>query len=216
VRRVLPLLVLAAALAGCGGSGNGATTTKAAAPGPADTLRRLVAGDPQSMQLLTPASRKRVAASELAEGVAAFADDVPVKARQVGGGWAVAWAVGTHTAEGTTETMAYAVPLQRTGGRWLAEISPAIQVRPLGPDQGETVGATPQVAAELKAPEPIVDSSLLVDGAPLEIESGGPSSNFISMFGAPREPLAAGRHVAVAFARAGTDAAARAWTFEVS
>jgi hypothetical protein len=213
--RAPPLLALAAVLAGCGGGSDHVTTTAKPPPGPADTLRRLVRGDPASMQLLTPASRKRVAASELAEGVAAFADDSPVKARQLGGGWAVAWTVGTHTAEGMTETMAYAVPLRRVGGRWLAEISTVVQIRPLGPDAGETVGRIPQVAAELKAPKPIVDTSLLVDGTPLQTESGGPSSNYISIFGAPADPLAAGQHVAVAYARVGNDAAARAWSFTV-
>jgi len=215
MRRLLPLLALAALLAGCGGSKD-AATTKPAASGPEETLRRLVAGDPDTMQLLTPASRKRVPASALAEGVAAFADDSPVEARQLGGGWAVAWTVGTHTAEGMTETMAYAVPLKLTAGRWLAEIAPAIALRPLGPDAGEQVGSIPQVAAEIKAPEPIVDTALLVDGTPLDAKSGGPSTRFVSIYGAPADPLAPGRHVAVAFARAGDDAAARAWAFRVS
>jgi len=215
--RALVLLGLVALLAGCGGSGGGekTTTAKPAGPDPAETLRRLVRGEADSLQLLTPASRERVAASELSEGVAAFADDSPVEARKLGGGWAVAWTVGTHTAEGMTETMAYAVPLKLVGGRWLAEISGAIDLRPLGPDAGEQVGTIPQVAAEIKAPTPIVETSLLVDGTPLDTKSGGPSTRYISIFGAPAEPLAPGQHVAVAFARAGQDAAARAWAFRV-
>ncbi len=213
----LSALVLVAALAGCGGSGGGeTTTTRAAAPDPASTLRRLVAGDPASRQLLTPDSRKRVADSELAEGVAAFADDAPVRARRAGGDWAVAWVVGTHRAEGTTERMAYAVALRLTGGRWLAQIAGPVQVSPLGPDEGSRAGSIPQVAAAVEAPKPIVEAALWIDGVPLETKGGGLSSRRISIYGAPAKPLASGEHVAVAFATAGGTASARAWTFRVA
>jgi len=212
VRRLGLLLFCVLALAGCGGSAEHAATT-AAPPDPGDTLRKLVAGVPQPLQLLTPESRDRVSASELGEGVAAFADDSPVESRRVGGNWAVAWTSGTHTAEGTTEFMAYAVALRLQGGRWLASIAGPVQLNPLGPDDGAEASAQPQVAVEIKADEPIVDTALLVDGTPIDTRGGGPSTDYISIYGAPAEPLEPGRHVAVAFARAGTSAAARAWWF---
>ena len=212
VRRSGVLILCALALAGCGGSAKHAATTSAP-PDPGDTLRQLVAGAPSPLELLTPESRDRVSASELGEGVAAFADDSPVESRRVGGSWAVAWTSGTHTAEGTTEFMAYAVALQQVGGRWLASIGGPVRLDPLGPDEGAEASAQPQVAVEIKADEPIVDTALLVDGTPLDTRGGGPSSDYISIYGAPAEPLEPGRHLAVAFARAGTSAAARAWWF---
>ena len=213
--RRLGLLLCALALAGCGGSGRPATTTKAATPDPAATLRKLVAGSPHPLTLLTPASRKRVAVSELSEGVEAFDDQVPVHAQRLGGGWAVAWTSGTQRTEGMTAFRAYGVAERLVGGRWLADMKGPVRLNPLGPDGGSVAAAQPQVAVEIKASDAITETALFVDGTPIDTKSGGPSSRYISIYGAPAAPLPPDRHVAVAWARAGSNASATAWWFRV-
>ena len=213
-RALVSGLLVALALAGCGGSGS-ATQTRSPEPDPAATLRALVAAPHVSEQLLTPSSRARVAGSELSEGVGSFPDDAPVRSRRAAPGWAVAWTSGDRVAEGQREFAAYGVALRRTGSRWLAEIAGPVQLRPLGPDPGSAVGTIPQVAVELKAPRAIEDASLWVDGQPVDYRSGGPSTRYVSIYGAPAAPLEPGRHVAIAFARAGDTASAVAWPFTV-
>lgn len=121
----------------------------------------------------------------------------------VGGGWSVAWA--------SAGGKAYAVALH---GSQIVR-SAGVRLRVLGPDPGSTAGAQPQVAVEIRAPQAIDDSTILVDGTPLSTNGGGPSPSYQSIYGAPASSLGSGTHVAVAFARAGGDARAVAWTFRV-
>jgi hypothetical protein len=215
MRRTLVLGSLAAlVLAGCGGAGSTAPAPPPE-PDPAATLRALIAAPPVPTQLLARASRARVRGSELSAGVGSFPDDAPVRSRGAGPGWAVAWTSGDRVGEGRREFAAYGVALRRSGSRWLAEIGGPVQLRPLGPDPGSAVGTIPQVAVELRAPRAIEDASLWVDGQPVDYKSGGPSTRYVSIYGAPAAPLEPGRHVAVAFARAGTTASAVAWPFTV-
>ncbi|HSP72080.1 MAG TPA: hypothetical protein VLN26_06910 [Gaiellaceae bacterium] len=132
-----------------------------------------------------------------------FPSGVKAEQRDVGGGWSVAW--------GTAGAKAYAVALH---GKDVVR-SRDVKLRILGPEPGSSAASIPQVAAEIKALAPIEDSTLLVDGAPIDTKGGGPSPSYISIYGAPAAPLAGGRHVAVAFARAGEAASAVAWTFVV-
>lgn len=132
-----------------------------------------------------------------------FPPGVKAEQRDVGGGWSVAW--------GTAGSRAYAVALH---GKAVVR-SADVKLRVLGPDPGSTAASLPQVAAEIRAMAPIEDSTLLVDGTPLDTKSGGPSPSYVSVYGAPAAALARGRHVAVAFARAGDAASAVAWTFTV-
>jgi len=214
MRRALVLATAAAlALAGCGGSDSTAPV-RAPAPDPAATLRALIAAPPVPTRLLTPASR-RVPESDLSEGVGSFPDDAPVASRAAGPGWAVAWTSADRVAEGQREFAAYAVALRRNGSRWLAEIGGPVTLRPLGPDSGSAVGSIPQIAVEARAPHAIEDAALWIDGKPVDARSGGPSTRYISAYGAPAEPLDPGRHVAIAFARAGRTASAIAWPFTV-
>ncbi len=127
-----------------------------------------------------------------------------VRARDVGSGRWVAWA--------RSGAKAYAVVVRdgkvvRGGG---------VTLRPLGPEPGAgTSAAIPQVAVEVEAPSPILDTSLLLDGTPIDTRGGGLTPRKISVYGAPASPLAPGEHVVVAYARAGEAAAATAWTFTV-
>jgi hypothetical protein len=213
VRSLLVALAILA-LAGCGGSAPEPAPAPPA-PDPAATLKALIAAPPVPWTLLTPESRGRVTASELSEGVGSFPDDAPIAVRRPGGDWAVAWTRAQRTVEGMQEFAAYAVALRRSGSRWLAEIAGPVKLRPLGPEPGGVGASIPQVAAEIKAPKPIVEAAIWVDGQPIDYKSGGPSTRYISMYGAPAKPLPPGRHVAVAFARAGATASAVAWTFTV-
>jgi hypothetical protein len=75
--------------------------------------------------------------------------------------------------------------------------------------------ATPQVAAELSAKAPLVESGLWVDGTELLAKGGGLSPTRGTIYGAPERPLARGPHVAVAYARTNAHAAAVSWSFRV-
>lgn len=132
-----------------------------------------------------------------------FPAGVEAQQRDVGSGWSVAW--------GTAGRKAYAVALH---GKTVVR-SADLKLRVLGPEPGSTAASLPQVAAEIRAATPIDDTTLLVDGTPIDTKSGGPSPSYISIYGAPAAALASGRHVAVAFARAGESGRAVAWTFTV-
>jgi ABC-type glycerol-3-phosphate transport system substrate-binding protein len=159
VRRLV-LLLIALALAGCGGSDeeSATTTNQAAPPGPGTTL-------------------------------------------YAGGDWAV-------QLDGN-EATAY----HRVAGVWKADRSGAVKIRILGPD-GD-VAAIPQVAAELSADKPLIESGMWVDGTELVSKGGGLTPTKGTIYGAPGAPLAKGTHVAVAYARTAAHAAAVAWTFRV-
>jgi hypothetical protein len=144
-----------------------------------------------------PADAVRAAAGN------AFPAGVSVRTRDVGSGSWVAWA--------TAGAKAYAAVVRdgevvHGGG---------VTLRPLGPAPGGRGAPIPQVAVEVEAPRAILDTSLLLDGAPLDTKGGGLTPQKISIYGAPAGALAAGRHVVVAYARAGEAAAATAWTFTV-
>ena len=114
------------------------------------------------------------------------------------------WAVVLH---GTTVRALYL-----TGARWQPDTSGAVKISILAPHA--TAAATPQVAAEFSATSPLVESGLWVDGTEL-LEKGGGTPTRGTIYGAPAAPLAAGKHVAVAYARTAAHATAVAWTFRV-
>lgn len=162
VRRLILLLVLAAALAGCGGHKTSvpatSTATAAATPGPGRVLYR-------------------------------------------GGDWAVVVQAD------------HAVAQHLAGGHWRDDTTGAVRVAVLGPKS--PAAATPQVAAELRAAKPLVESALWVDGEELLAKGGGLSPTRGTIYGAPAAPLDPGKHVAVAYARTAAHATAVAWTFVV-
>jgi hypothetical protein len=105
-----------------------------------------------------------------------------------------------------------AIAEHRVDGKWQADTSGSVHISILGPHA--TAAATPQVAAELSASSPLVESGLWVDGTEL-LEKGGGTSTRGTIYGAPPAPLAKGPHVAVAYARTATHATAVAWSFRV-
>jgi hypothetical protein len=97
-------------------------------------------------------------------------------------------------------------------GRWHTDRSRRVQIAILGPDPGSRAPSLPQIAAQLTAPAPMIESGLWVDGKELLVKGGG-SPTRATIYGAPAKPLLAGTHVAVAYGRTNSTGTARAWTF---
>lgn len=110
---------------------------------------------------------------------------------------------------------ARATAFHRLGGSWHPDTTGAVDVRILGPKPGSSAAATPQVAAELSAAKPLIESGLWVDGRELAVKGGGLRPTRGTIYGAPGRPLARGRHQAVAYARTAGHATAVAWSFRV-
>ena len=108
----------------------------------------------------------------------------------------------------------HATAFHRIAGTWKADTSGAVKIRILGPDGA--VAATPQVAAELSAKQPLIESGMWVDGKELVVKGGGLTATKGTIYGAPGAPLTKGTHVAVAYARTSAHATAVAWSFRVS
>jgi hypothetical protein len=127
-------------------------------------------------------------------------------------------AVGGHTIYQGTEWAVVvkgdqATALHLVGDAWRPDRSGRVKVELLGP-RG-TVGSVFQVAAELSASAPLVESALWVDGVELLEKGGGLSPKRGTIYGAPVSPLEPGRHVAVAYARTATSGTAVARVFRV-
>jgi hypothetical protein len=120
------------------------------------------------------------------------------------GNWRVVVANGKATAQ------------HRVDGKWNADTTNAVHVSILGPREGVTAPAMPQVATELTAGSALVESGLWVDGVELFTKGGSLSPRRGTIYGAPDSPLASGTHTAVAYARTASHATAVAWTFRVA
>jgi hypothetical protein len=120
-----------------------------------------------------------------------------------GGDWAVVLQGGEVTA------------FHRVAGAWTADTSGAVKIAILGPHPGETVAAIPQLAAELSAKKPLIESGMWVDGKEVVVKGGGLTATKGTIYGAPGMPLTKGTHVAVAYARTANHATAVAWAFRV-
>ena len=111
-----------------------------------------------------------------------------------GGNWAVVLAGGR------------AVAVHVVDGSWRTDTSGRVKIAILGPKPGGVAPSLPQVAAELRAPKPLVETGLWVDGKELVVKGGGAPAQ-ATIYGAPASDLAPGRHVAVAYGR--TDSTGR-------
>jgi hypothetical protein len=106
-----------------------------------------------------------------------------------------------------------ATAFHKIGGTWKADRSGAVKVRILGPDG--TAPAIPQVAAEISARRPLIESGMWVDGRELPVKGGGLTSTRGTIYGAPGKRLAKGTHVAVAYGRTSAHGTAVGWSFRV-
>jgi hypothetical protein len=101
-------------------------------------------------------------------------------------------------------------------GAWVPDRSGVVKIAILGPDPGSKGNAGMlQVAAELSAPKALAESALWVDGTELLEKGGGLTPNRGTIYGAPVQALAPGKHTAVAYGRTATHATAVAWDFFV-
>ena len=124
-----------------------------------------------------------------------------------GSGWAVV--------QSSSPGRASAVPFRLVGGRWRADQSDKVKLKILGPEPGSP-GAPRQVqvAIEISAPQPFVESALWVDGVELD-DKGGGSPTEGTIYATTAHPLKPGPHVAVGYARTDTTGTAVAWVFTV-
>ena len=106
-----------------------------------------------------------------------------------------------------------ATALHLVHNTWVPDTSGKVKITVLGPKG--VARPTPQVAAELSAKAPLVESALWVDGVELLEKGGGLTPTRGTIYGAPTAPLAKGKHVGVAYARTADHATAVAWTFHV-
>jgi len=106
-----------------------------------------------------------------------------------------------------------AVALRFRNGAWHPDRTRTVKISFLGPDS--PAPPQPPVAAELRAPTKLAESALWVDGVELLEKGGGLSPTHGTIYGAPNAELAAGEHVAVAYARTATAATAVTRVFVV-
>ncbi len=134
----------------------------------------------------------------------------PCGCSSVGSGWAVV----QSTRAGAARARVALPPRRRPAGG--ADRSDRVAIAILGPQPGRAVApALPQVAIEITAKQPFVESALWVDGTELQTKGGGTPTNG-TIYGAPAR-RARGRH---ATSRSATrappaPASARAWIFRV-
>ena len=127
----------------------------------------------------------------------------PGKVLYAGGPWAVVLRNGVATA------------YHLVGRAWRPDHAKAVRIDILGPQPGQTVAPIPQVAIQLTAKTPLIESGLWVDGTELEVKGGGIKPEQGTIYGAPATKLAPGVHRAVGYGRTDAHGTAVAWTFEV-
>lgn len=114
---------------------------------------------------------------------------------------------------GVTTSGGHATAWHLVRGTWHAERSSAVRIDVLGPKPGTKVAAIPQVAMEVKARKPLIETALWVDGVLLEVKGGGLDPREGTIYGAPANALKPGTHTAVGYGRTATHAFAVAWSF---
>lgn len=110
---------------------------------------------------------------------------------------------------------AKATAFHRVGGSWRADRSARVKIAILGPKPRKKAARIPQVAVEISASKPLVESGIWVDGVELQVKGGGLTPTKGTIYGAPVAPLAKGEHLAVAYGRTNATGTAVAWVFQV-
>ena len=240
MRRIaLPTVLATLALAGCGGGGESAPETiatatqppaktypgqpaagqaltrfvDAAARGDTDALFSMLTRRAQQVYGPTAKAFAKEFGKELTEGVGAFrregAFEVALSV-QATPDWAVAVIAGHITHEGTTAFGAYGLPARKEGGVWKLELGGSVGFNPISPDEQLTTDSTPQIATELDANEPILESAMWVDRTSIEPIV---SPDSLLMNGEVTVPIPPGRHTAVTFAATESSAGVNAFSF---
>jgi hypothetical protein len=112
---------------------------------------------------------------------------------------------------------AFALPLRLQKGNWKAELGGPVQIQHLGlPAPGGRAKLVVQLAVEVKSLAHEIDAAVMYLDGRAAASTGHGSPNDETLLVNLPAPLPRGRHVAVAFASAGGDASALAWSFTVT
>lgn len=238
-RIVLPAVIAMLALAGCGGGGEGAPETAptvtqppartypqqpaagkllvrfvdAAARGDTGALFSMLTRRAQRVYGPTAEAFAKTAGKQLTDAVGAFRREGSfevVLSVQATPEWAVVAIAGHITHEGETAYGAYGLPARKEGGAWKLELGGSVGFNPISPDEQLTTDSTPQVATELDANEPILESAIWIDRTPIEAII---SPDELLLNGEATAPLPPGRHTAITFATTESSAGVNAFSF---
>lgn len=233
------VLLLAAAVAGCGGDDEAApTTTTETTPPPPDypddpgarevldrfvqaagtqdisTMWSLLDAPTQARYGPTEAAFAAASGNDLALVLGGFARDggtyEHVLAKRVTDEWSVAAITGSVSLEGTEEFGAYAVVVTDESGKDLISLAGTVTFNPVAPEPELVSGATPSIATELSASEPVLRTVIWVDDTPATSEL---APDAILLTGEPTVPLEPGRHTIVTYADTQSGAGANAFSF---
>lgn len=209
MRRVAATLLLAVALAGCGGDNK-----------PADPGRDVLGGFLQAAadhdtgamrEYLSPQSAKRFDDAELG-ALSRRLDSLSethrfVVSERITDGFGVAVVA--------TGADVYAAAFRKTGDDWGLELKGPVQITPLGPRPGARETGVAQVAVELHHAPGTGVALLYLDGQSLPDTRIYRQGDEATVFANLEAMASAGRHTVTAFATSGANASARAWTFFV-
>lgn len=236
-RIVLPAILVALVLAGCGGGSTADTVTTApgppakayplepaagelltrfvdaAAKGDTGALFGMLTARAQAVYGPTADAFAKTVGKELTDGVGAFRREGSFEVAlsvQATPEWAVAVIAGSITHEGQTAYGAYGLPARKEGGAWKLELGGSVGFSPISPDEQLTTDSTPQIAAELSANEPILEFAIWVDRTAIESQV---SADSLLMNGEVTTPIPPGRHTAVTFAATESSAGVNAFSF---
>jgi hypothetical protein len=188
---------------------------EAAGQGRHDVLWDLLSAETQERYGPTFAQFEQDVAIELEEGVGALADDYGVLlAVETPGGFAVAAVGARRVEEGEEQLGAFGFALRPVRETFRVELGGPVHITPLVPDGG-LVEPSEELAFGVRAPGPIDEGVLWVDGRPIVSRAFGEEPSELVVSGPPPEPLAPGPHVVIGFARSGDEATALAWTVGV-
>ncbi len=227
VRR-FPPLVLALALAACGGGGDKAQpTTIRLQPAPADpgkaavqaALAAAAAGKTaQLWGMLSTGSKQRLgptlprfrsgAAGELADRFGSLRNSKVIVSERITPAFGIVALDGGRNGTRAVD----AVPVRLEGTSWKLELGGPVKVRPIGPLPGKHEPVVAQVAAAVTGPGGSGTAVMYLDGHTENPKVAGTSSN-ATLYANFEPPLDPGRHTVVVFASDGGDAGATAWDF---
>jgi hypothetical protein len=242
VKRLIPFVLAALLLAGCGGGKsaepttttndlppalNPPTTKTSGDPGK-DAIDAFVAaahaGKADAMwSMLSTATKRRWGplkrfrngtAIELAEGVGSFGNGSykVIVSERITPEFGVVAIDGSRLAEGRREREVYAAALRLEGEQWTLELGGPVNVRAVGPDPGAHERIVAQIAAAVSGKGGGGTAVVYVDGLTENPKVYGTPSN--STLVVNYEPaLDRGRHTVVVFGSVGRDASATGWWF---
>jgi len=238
LRRLAPLALLAALLAGCGGGGDAApptavvasprVTTSSGDPGK-DAIDAFVAaaraGRADALwSMLSTATKRRLGplarfrqreAVDLAERLGSFGRYDVIVSERITPEFGVVAIDGRRVVEGRRERDVYATALRLEGSVWKVELRGPVHVRAVGPDPGAREDVVAQVAAAVSGQGGTGTAVVYVDGATETPKVYGTATNstLVVNFQPALDP---GRHTVVVFGTVGRQAAATGWWFTVA